>query len=433
MTNEKKIVLTPPQQVIRKLSERIVAAQKPIRILDAIKWSSDIQADFFQHKFKKLPPVDSDYYKKNPLPYDPDYKIEEFYDIEHEIHHLLGEFNSLGNIMIRICREYREAVQMLKARGQPEFSKISQDLYGSSNDAFYAGGPSLDDLAKVLSETLSNLKNSVSNELDEKCYTSSEAVEILGKNLNTYFTDPEQSVKVVISDGIVADAAAGADVIKLRSDAKFSKRDLKILEVHEGWVHVGTTLNGLSQPICTFLSKGPPSSTVFQEGLAVIVEIFTFASHPNRIKKLTNRIKSIHMATAGANFIEIFNFFREQGFTDEESYDYTTRVFRGSTPIGGPFTKDLSYSKGFVLIYNYIRLAVRNGLVKRIPLMFLGKTSIEDLHVYDELIGEGFVVPPKYLPPHFRDLAGLSSWMSYSLFFNKLSLEKCSAEYKGFL
>jgi uncharacterized protein (TIGR02421 family) len=433
MKNEKKIALTPPQQVIRTLSDRIVAAQKPIRILDAIKWSSDIQADFFKNKFKKLPRVDADYYRRNPLPYDPDYKIEEFYDIEHEIHHALGQFNAVGNIMLRICREYREAIQMLKKRGQPEFSKISQDLYGSANDAFFAGGPSLDDLATVLSEPLANLKNSVNNELDEKCYTSSEAVEILGANLNKYFTDPEQSVKVIISDGIVADAAAGADVIKLRSDVKFSKRDLRILEVHEGWVHVGTTLNGLAQPICTFLSIGPPSSTVFQEGLAVIVEIFTFASHPNRIQKLTNRIKSINMATQGANFIEIFNFFLEQGIAEEESYDYTMRVFRGSTPVGGPFTKDLSYSKGFVLIYNYIRLAVRNGLANRVPLIFLGKTSIEDLHIYEELIKEGFLVPPKYLPPHFRDLAGLCCWMSYSLFFNKLSLEKCSAEYKGFL
>src|SRR3546814_9747867 len=42
-------------------------------------------------------------------------------------------------------------------------------------------------------------------------------------------------------------------------------RDVRALEVHEGLVHVGTTLNGLNQPICTFLSKGPPSSTVRSE------------------------------------------------------------------------------------------------------------------------------------------------------------------------
>jgi hypothetical protein len=51
-----------------------------------------------------------------------------------------------------------------------------------------------------------------------------------------------------------------------------------IYEVHEGWVHVGTTLNGRSQPVCEFLSIGPPRCAATQEGLAVIMEIFTFRS-----------------------------------------------------------------------------------------------------------------------------------------------------------
>lgn len=433
MNDEKNCVLSDEQKTIHELSERIVAAQKPIRILDAIKWSPEVQADFFKHKCKKLPEVNTDYYRRSPLPFDPEVKAAEFYDIERDIHRKLGQFSGLSKIMLRMCREYREAVRMLEFRGSPEFCKISQELYGSASDAFYAGAPSLNDLAILLSKTLANLKNSLNNEFDEKRYTSSEAVDLLKTRLEMHFSDPLQPVRVVISDGIIADAAAGADVIKIRTDAKFSERDLRILEVHEGWVHVGTTLNGLAQPICTFLSKGPPSSTIFQEGLAVIMEIFTFASHPNRIKRLTNRIVSIHMAENGADFLDVFHYFLHQGLTEEESYAHATRVFRGSIPTGGPFTKDLAYSKGFILIYNYIRLAIRNGLASRIPLIFLGKTSIEDLHVYEDLIAEGTIVYPKYLPIHFRDLAGLTCWMSYSLFLNQLSLEKFSADYKTIL
>ena len=50
--------------------------------------------------------------------------------------------------------------------------------------------------------------------------------------------------------------------IKIRSDALFNERDVRALEVHEGLVHVGTTLNGQNQPICTFLARGrrPPRS-----------------------------------------------------------------------------------------------------------------------------------------------------------------------------
>ena len=71
-------------------------------------------------------------------------------------------------------------------------------------------------------------------------------------------------------------AAAGADYIKIRSDAMFNERDVRALEVHEGLVHVATTLNGLNQPVCTFLAKGPPSSTVTQEGLAILMEVITY-------------------------------------------------------------------------------------------------------------------------------------------------------------
>ncbi len=59
----------------------------------------------------------------------------------------------------------------------------------------------------------------------------------------------------MVSDDMVADASAGADSIKLSQHAKFSDRDLKYLEVHEGWVHVGTTLNGAMQPHCFSFPK----------------------------------------------------------------------------------------------------------------------------------------------------------------------------------
>ena len=37
-------------QVIRELSDRIVSAQKPIRILYSLKWDSDIEEYFFKNK-----------------------------------------------------------------------------------------------------------------------------------------------------------------------------------------------------------------------------------------------------------------------------------------------------------------------------------------------------------------------------------------------
>ncbi len=425
--------LTPYQQTLHTLSERIVEAQKPIRILNTLKWPVEVQRRFFEKKHKELPEVSREMYQKNPLPFDPEKKKEEFYAIERDIRKYLGQFSGVANIMLRICREYREVVRLLEARGQAEFSKISQELYGSAQDAFYAGAPTLRDLAELVSATLSKIKPHDPDILDEKRFTSEEAVRILNERLARYFHDEGAQLRVTISDEILADAAAGAESIRLRKDAMFSEREIRVFEVHEGWVHVGTTLNGLAQPICTFLSKGPPSSTINQEGLAIIMEIFTFSSYPQRVKRLTQRVTSIDMVEQGANFLDIFNFYRELGFREEESYNGALRIFRGSLPNQGPFTKDLAYSKGFVLIYNYIRLAIKKGLQKQIPLLFVGKTTLEDLHILSDLIEEGIVLPPKHLPPQFKDLAALTAWMTYSLFLNRLSLDKLTGDYKGFL
>lgn len=425
--------LTPYQAILRQLSDRVVEAQKPIRILNALKWGPEVQEYFFKHKFRELPPVDKEYYERNAPPFDPDRKIEEFYAIERDIRKQLGQYNGVANIMLRMCREYREVVRMLKLRGTPEFPKISQELYGSSEDAFYAGAPTIKDLAVLISETLARSRKDEADPAEEKRYSCEEAVGILSERLAKYFNDEQQQVHVKVGDDILADAAAGSEWIKLRKDARFSDRDLKLFEVHEGWVHVGTTLNGLAQPICTFLSKGPPSSTINQEGLAIITEIFTFSSYPNRVQRLTDRVNAIYMAEQGANFIDLFNYFQDRGLTEEESYSSAARVFRGCTPNNGAFTKDLVYSKGFVLIYNYIRLAIHQGLQSRVPLLFVGKTTLEDLHILADLLEEGLITPPKYLPPQFKDLAALTAWMTYSLFMNKLSLERLTTDYKGFL
>lgn len=424
--------LTPYQQTIRDLSEQLIKIQRPIRVLDAIKWTSEVKEDFFKHKCKKLPNITAAYYQKNPLPFDPSKKMEEFYNFERDVRRLLGQFSGIGHILQRMCREYRELVRMLEARGTPEFSKISQELYGSSDDAFYAGAPRLRDLAETITQTLANLETHL-NKTPEKTYTSEEAVAILSERLAVYFEGLDRQVRVKISDGIIADVAAGAEFIKIRKGSTFTERHLRVIEVHEGWVHMGTTLNGLAQPVCTFLSKGPPSSTITQEGLAIIMEIFTFASYPGRLWRLTDRITAISMAEQGANFLDIYNFFQSRGLDEDASYNHASRVFRGSTPDGGPFTKDLVYSKGFILIYNYIRLAIQRGLLDRIPLLFAGKTTLEDQRILSDLVDEGLLIPPRYLPPQFKDLAALSAWMTYSIFLNKLSLERIALDYRDIL
>ncbi len=421
------------QTIVRGLSDRIVEAQTPVRVLDAVKWDDATRQAFFAAKGRELPQIDRVYYEGRPLAFDSSAKKQEFQDIERDITRQLGQFNPVGQIMRRMCKEYRMVIRMLEARGTPDFGMISQELYGAASDAFHAGDPTLADLGLMLSDYLNNIADRGDLRDEPKNLTAPQAVELLQKRLDVVFGEGEGVIRVFESDGILADAAAGADYIKIRSDALFNERDVRALEVHEGLVHVGTTLNGQNQPICTFLAKGPPSSTVTQEGLAILMEVIAFASYPTRLRKLTNRTRAIHMAEEGADFLEVFAFFREQGYGDDESYSNASRVFRGSTPAGLPFTKDLSYLKGFIMIYNYIQLAVRKGQLEQIPLLFCGKTTLEDMRILRQLVDEGMVVPPKYLPPQFQDLNALSAWMCFSNFLNHLSLDRIEADYANIL
>lgn len=424
-------VKTTEGSIIRALSERIVEAQRPIRILDQVKWDDGIKRDFFRHKAQKLPKVDQNYYKKRALPYDVLSKIDEFRGILRDTSNQLGEYSSVTRLIKRQCDEYIRALHMLESRGTPLFVELSKTLYGSPDDVFYVGGPRLSEMGGVLFDLLTTLDVQLVSDLDIPKYSPPEAKKILQKRLNGFFTHDE--IKVLLNDKMIADAAAGFDKIKLSNKVQFSDRELKYLEVHEGWVHLGTTLNGKSQPYCYFLSKGAPSCTVVQEGLAVMTEVVSFASYPARMRKITNRVIAIEKVTQGADFIDIFRYFLDCGVSDDEAYKQCVRVFRGSIPTGGPFTKDLAYAKGFVLLYNFLCYAISERRLDVVPILFSGKLSLDDVPLLLELKAQGLLAEPRYMPSQFKDLAALSVWLGFSLYLDQFDFSEIQRNFRFLL
>ncbi|MBB1335804.1 flavohemoglobin expression-modulating QEGLA motif protein, partial [Pseudoalteromonas sp. SG43-7] len=55
----------------RELSDRLIALQTPIRILDAINWDKSIKEEFFRQKCQKNPLVDKAYYQQRDLGFVP--------------------------------------------------------------------------------------------------------------------------------------------------------------------------------------------------------------------------------------------------------------------------------------------------------------------------------------------------------------------------
>ena len=413
---------TKYREDVRRLSERMVDAQRPIRIREAVKWDDAIEARTLASGLKELPDVGPDYYASaRPLPYDPQAKITEFVELAGEVERTLGRNDPVGAILLRNCREYQDVVRMLLARGTPDFYRVSRELYGSPKDRFTGDAATIRDLGLLLHDILSGIPEGGLGANYPRDLTGEQVVARLNDRFDCYFGD--KKVHARLDDGILSDAAAGADYVKIRRGGRFSQRDVDLLEVHEGWVHVGTSLNGARQPFATWLAKGPPCTMAIQEGLAVILEVVTFNATPDRARRLNNRILACDRAEDGADFREVCEFYRSEGYNDQECYQHAQRVFRGGVVTGGaPFTKDISYCKGFVMVYNFLRIAIRFGRPDLIPLLFLGKLTLDDVPELAPLVAGGLIAPPQYLPPHFRDLNGLALWMAYSNFLNRVNL-----------
>ena len=403
------------KEILAGLAQRVLEAQRPIRILQSLRWEAEVEEQFLRDQKRELPRVTY----AGDLGFDPEAKIRELDVILTDAERELGKSDRLGKILRATAGEYRDVVRMLMARGTQEFHSYSQRLYGSTKDKFPDGRTSVRDMGFVLYDLLTSVGGERLGPPHPRDITAEMAAATLNTRFDRFFGSA--AIHVQVDDSLLADAAAGSDYVKIRSGAMFSRSDIDILEAHEGWVHVATSLNGQAQPVARWLAKGPPRTTAVQEGLAALVEIFTFRSTPRRAKKLNDRILAVDKAEDGASFLDVFEWYRTEGYDEEECFQNARRVFRGGLLGGGaPFTKDACYCKGIVLNYAFMRAAIQQDKAQLIPFLFVGKVAHEDIPVLYAHVTDGIVKPPPFLPPIFDDMSGLAIWMCYSSFFSRL-------------
>jgi uncharacterized protein (TIGR02421 family) len=408
---------------LKNLSTRLVALQKPIRILDAIKWPADIEHQFRAQQGRELPALPADFYQRQPLAFDPSQVHLRLNELKTDVRRELGRSDALGRILQATIDQYQLVIELLKHRGTAEFGRFSKELYGSASDNLRGDRKTLRQLGERLCHIFSlpaveHLNRPYTNHINAET-----AVQMLHERMKDYFGEGE--VRVQISDDIVSDASAGGDCIKINRRAQFSELDLQVLEVHEGWVHIGTTLNGRAQPWATWLSVGSPRITAIQEGMAVLMETLTFSSFPQRARRISDRVVAVDLAERGADFCEVYRYFLERGISEHDSYRVTQRVFRGGTLSGGSvFTKDISYVKGFIENVNFLRSAIHTGVPEIIPMLFVGKVTLDDIPLLYERYLDGVIAAPKYLPPMFKNLNGLYVWFGFSSSMSLMDLAR---------
>jgi hypothetical protein len=155
------LVWTTYKEKVKRLSQRIVDAQKPIRILDAIKWESSVEHELKKGKFKQMPRVGPEDYSKIDLGYDPRAKIDELNELVKDIATTLGADDSVGKLMKSITEGYVDVVRMIEARGTKEFWNVSRRLYGSPKDTLLDGKSTILQMGQLMYTILGGIDDSV--------------------------------------------------------------------------------------------------------------------------------------------------------------------------------------------------------------------------------------------------------------------------------
>ncbi|HTV24383.1 MAG TPA: tyrosine/phenylalanine carboxypeptidase domain-containing protein, partial [Polyangiaceae bacterium] len=119
---------------VSRLAQRLVEAQRPIRVLNAIKWDASVFEGFRDSNWRKPPSVSQEDYARLSLGFDAANKQAEFSGIITDIQNDLGN-DGIGRILRHTAEQYIDVVEMLQSRGTRRFYELSRALYGSPKDA----------------------------------------------------------------------------------------------------------------------------------------------------------------------------------------------------------------------------------------------------------------------------------------------------------
>src|SRR5690606_17853520 len=167
----------PYKERVSRLAQRIVDAQRPIRILNAIKWEAQTYEQFRDSKVKAMPKIDAESYATSPLGFNPDTLEELLQDIVKDIHNELGS-DPIGGILATTAQQYIDTARMLELRGTAGFYALSRTLYGSPKDLLPGGKTTLRMVAQDMYGILNGLDDAVLGPTPERTIEASTAVKI---------------------------------------------------------------------------------------------------------------------------------------------------------------------------------------------------------------------------------------------------------------
>ncbi|MDH3280177.1 MAG: flavohemoglobin expression-modulating QEGLA motif protein, partial [Gammaproteobacteria bacterium] len=308
----------PELERLEHAAALLLEAEERLPVLKTLAWDRSLADEFFRNAEKRMPcPV----YPK----IDPTLSLERIAAARA----VIDGSSPVHQWLQRFAATLEETAALLASVGTPAFYSHSQVLYGEPQAPIVDGKRTVLELALRLDRLLSDYDVGCVRLEPPESLTAHDLKARLEEELPRHFG--ADAPKVEVTANVSAKAAAGRDYIKLREDAAFSDLDVTQLLQHEALIHIATTKNGLAQTRFPVLAESHPGNARTQEGLAVFAEFISGALDPRRFKRLADRVIAINMAAEGANFLELYDFFRERSAADTpfEAFESARRVVRG--------------------------------------------------------------------------------------------------------
>lgn len=407
-------VLSPELLRYATLDQEMVDITSSIRILSNLSWPSQTQVDFLQaweRGQRKLPEIT---YAKFDYS-DTLQRLDQFTSS-------LDQSHPLGHYLYETAMSYWHACQMFSHIGTAQMTYHSRAIYGSPRDSLPGTTFTSLDAAQHFIQAANQFDSHVDDEEAEYCITASAMRDALQTDIDNFFV--HHKIPVIIDENLASKATAGSSRIRIRGGTCYSQFDHGQLLQHEAFIHTLTGINGAQQLNLKSLGKGAPRTTATQEGLATFAEMVTGVMEITRLKRIALRIVAIDNALEGADFIDVFQFFLEQGQSHMESFSSAMRIFRGGDVRGSvAFTKDTVYLHGLLTAHAFFRWAMKEkkyDYYLRHP--FAGRLTFDDVILLEPFFANGFVVEPTYVPPWAQNGSGLSAYLAFALFAENMKV-----------
>lgn len=404
--------LPPDLAQFAELDRRLCEVARKIKILSYLDWPTSLRDEFLA-AWRAGEPV---------LP-KPVYKQLDFREELSALRAISSEVDfghPVGRYIQQTAESYITAAAMLQGVGSKAFTACSQELYGRPGDPIGSGNLTNIDAANHFIQATDGFKGAPFEPPEPEIPADQVAERIRAVIVKAF--GPEAKLNVEIDPKLPAKAAAGARRLRLQSSS-FTEQDVGQLVEHEVLVHSATMRNGKEQPHLKSLGLGSPRTTRTQEGLATLAELVTSTMDIGRMRRIALRIRAIQMGLDGADFLDAFRFFLENGQDESEAYQASMRIFRGGDPRGrNVFTKDGVYVQGLIFAHLFLLKAIQEGKPQFMDHLFCGRVTFGDIVALEPFVQSGFIASPRFVPPWVANRRALAASLSYTIFATRIDL-----------